>query len=516
MLKRILIIGISLVLSYATVFLSGLKGNGAILLFGALNSVFLLAGLTAFTKADSSSAGIHRDSTKHSDAAPVMEDKELRRSMKQILDNALNLNNALENIRNGVMDSGKAAEEISMSTQDIVEQNNKQLDIVNKVTDNSNSITSMISRASEYANSASLGAQNAAKVSMNAGSEVERVAGNMLQIQEISRETSHKISLLLEKSKQIDGIITAITGISEQTNLLALNAAIEAARAGEHGKGFAVVADEVRKLAEQSNNAASRVGEIIGLIQMEIDSSSRSFNQVMDSIAEGVEISKAAGSMIEELKVTFRQTAEKTKSIQELLEQTVEKSSTVLQVTQVNLTMAQTTADTTQSIAAAAEEQNASIEEINSNIEVITQISEEIKQNIASAVMDRLMYNKALEFRGRVERSKGFAGSVAEMESLKSELGVDEVDYTDTNGVVCASSDRTAIGLDLYAVMLKQSNFDLKKHIFVDKKQYSVSPLVKSEQSGRLFKFIMIPGSEKEIIYQVGLSYDVLSKILNR
>lgn len=507
MLKRILIIVISLVLSYTTVFLSGLKGNSALLLFGALNSVLLLAGLTVFVK---------EGNARRLNAASVMDDKELRSSMKQILDNALNLNNALENIRSGVMDSGKAAEEISMSTQDIVEQNNKQLDIVNEVTENSNNITGMISRASEYANSANLVAQNATRVSVAAGSEVEKVADNMLQIQEISRETSNKISMLLEKSRQIDGIIAAITGIADQTNLLALNAAIEAARAGEHGKGFAVVADEVRKLAEQSNSAASKVGEIIRQIQVEIDSSSRSFNQVMDSVAEGVEISRAAGSKIEELKEIFRQTAGKTKSIQELLEQTVENSQTVLQVTQVNETMAHTTAETTQSIAAAAEEQNASIEEINSNIEVITQISEEIKQNIASAVMDRLMYNKALEFRRKVESGKSFTGAVAEMESLKIELGVDEVDYTDTHGVVCASSDKTAIGLDLYAVMLKQNNFDLKKHIFVDKKPYSVSPLVKSEQSGRLFKFIMIPGSEKEIIYQVGLSYDALNKILNK
>lgn len=502
MLKRIIIIAAAAILAYAAVLLSGLKGNGALLLFGVLNSVFLFAGL-------------HSRNSKHLNTTSVIEDRELKRSLKQILDNALNLNNALENISNGAMDSGKAAEEISVSTQNIVEQNNKQLDIVNKVTENSNSITDMISRAYEYANSANLGAQNAARVSMTAGYEVEKVSGNMQEIQKISTETAYKLGALHEKSKQIDGIISVITSIADQTNLLALNAAIEAARAGEHGKGFAVVADEVRKLAEQSNSAASKVGEIIREIRAEIDSSSSSFNQVTGSIAGGVEISKAAGSMIKELQEAFRQTAVKTESIQELLEHTVDKSRTVLQVTQVNQTMAQTTADTTQSIAAAAEEQNASIEEINSNIEVITQISEEIKQNIASAVMDKLMYSKALEFREIAEHRKGFSGSAAEMESLRAQLGVDEVDYTDTHGVLCASSDKTAIGLDLYAVMLKQSNFDLRRHIFIDKKPYSISPLVKSEQSGKLFKFIMIPGTKKEIIYQIGLSYDALNKMLN-
>lgn len=515
-MKRIIIITASLVLSYIAVILSGFKDNKALLLFGIVNAAFLFAGLAVFTgERQTAQPGRKKDAFRRNTGS-VLEDNELKASLKRIMDNALNLNNAMENIRNGAMDNGKAAEEIALSTQAIVEQNDKQLDIVNAVTENSNSITDMIIRASEYASSTNMGAQDAVRVSSDAGSQVKKVAGNMRQIKEISEETAGRIRTLLEKSQQIDGIISVITNIASQTNLLALNAAIEAARAGEHGKGFAVVADEVRKLAEQSNNAASRVGEIIREIQEDIDSSSKSFYQVTGSVAEGVDISKAAGEMIEEIIEIFRQTAGQTQGIEELLERTVERSRTVLSIIQENQTMAQSTADTTESIAAAAEEQNASIEEINGNIEVITQISEDIKQHIASAVMDRLMYAKALEFRDRVERNKSFTGSASEMERLAGELGVDEADYTDTHGSVCASNVKSAIGLNLYDVMMRQNNFDLKGHIFMDKKPYSVSPLIKSEQSGKLFKFIMIPGMEKENIYQVGLSYEALNKLLSK
>lgn len=511
-MKKILIVIISLALSYLTSALSGLTDNKLLLLFGAVNTVCLCLGLFIFLP----KPNVSEKKLQNKKSGSIIADQQLKGLLKQILDNALNLNHALENIRNGAIESGKAAEEIAVNTQDIVEQNSEQLNIVNEVTDNSNNISGMISSASEFAYSANREAQSATKISIDAGGEVKKVVGTMQQIQEITKQTTFKINTLSEKSKQIDEIISAITGIASQTNLLALNAAIEAARAGEHGKGFAVVADEVRKLAEQSNSAASKVSEIIREIQEDIASSSKSFYQVTNYVAEGVSVSESAGDMIEEIIGVFKQTAQQTQNIQELLENTVNRSHAVLNITEKNQTMARTTANTTQSIAAAAEEQNASLEEINSNIEIITQVSEEIKQSIATAVMDKLMFEKALELRERIEKNKAFSGSASDMERLARELGVDEVDYSNTEGVICASNLQSAIGLNLYDVMMRQNNFDLRKHLFVDKNPYSVSPLIESEQTGQLFKFLEIPGLGKQIIYQVGLSYEALNKLLNK
>jgi hypothetical protein len=97
----------------------------------------------------------------------------------------------------------------------------------------------------------------------------DEASAAMWALAESSIEVTGAIRDLSERSERIGGIVDTITGIAEQTNLLALNAAIEAARAGEQGRGFAVVAEEVRKLAEESQNAAGQIAGLIGEIQTE-------------------------------------------------------------------------------------------------------------------------------------------------------------------------------------------------------------------------------------------------------
>lgn len=511
-MRKAMIIGVSFIVSFIIVVGVRLNGINALLLFGLVNSLFIWFGIYFSDKKSSCKEDNQQISSTYNN---YMEDKELKAYFKKILNNAIYLNDALENIKAGATEGGKAAELIAFNTQNIVEQNNEQLKIVDETTHNSKEITGMIFSAAEFADNANKKAQSSMSTSIEASKAVKKIVETMQGIEETASQTSSMINTLTEKSKRIGDIISFITSIASQTNLLALNAAIEAARAGESGRGFAVVADEVRKLAEQSNTAASEVSKIVGEIRKDINSSSVSIEQVTNYVSEGVTVTNEAGDSLEEILEAFRESVKQTEQIQQLIHKTVKNCDIVLSITEKNQEMAYTTARATEEIAAASQEQNGSIEEIKSSIEVITELSEKTKQHIASAVMDKLMYIKTLQFKEIVEKDKSFDGSIDKMKVIASELGVDGVDVTNTEGVIWHSNIHTAIGLNIYQLMRDNESQDLKKDLFIDKKPYSVSLLKTSVQTGKLHKFMMVPNYDTGIIYQVSLSYESLLKLLD-
>ncbi|MDQ8020897.1 MAG: methyl-accepting chemotaxis protein [Moraxellaceae bacterium] len=137
---------------------------------------------------------------------------------------------------------------------------------------------------------------------------IEQVSDNVVQ-------ASASIEDLLERSREIDGIASVIREIADQTNLLALNAAIEAARAGEQGRGFAVVADEVRKLAERTTQATAQITQMIGLIQSNTGSVVDSMKAVTPRVALGVEKATDAAAALREISAGAAATLAKVRDV---------------------------------------------------------------------------------------------------------------------------------------------------------------------------------------------------------
>lgn len=134
-------------------------------------------------------------------------------------------------------------------------------------------------------------AEQGTQVIQQAASEMREIAANIEQ-------SSTLIAQLGERSEQITAIVNTIRAIADQTNLLALNAAIEAARAGEQGRGFAVVADEVRQLAARTSGSTAEISTMIGLIQSETRQAIKSMDGTRDRAAEGVDLANQAGTVI--------------------------------------------------------------------------------------------------------------------------------------------------------------------------------------------------------------------------
>ncbi|WJV28310.1 methyl-accepting chemotaxis protein [Rossellomorea sp. AcN35-11] len=153
-------------------------------------------------------------------------------------------------------------------------------------------------------------------VAEKGGKTVQASSSKMLSIEETMSNTSETVEALGQRSSQITTIIGTITDIAEQTNLLALNAAIEAARAGEHGRGFAVVADEVRKLAEQSRQAAKGVTEIVHSIQEEVDVIIKQNSDGVKEVIAGVEITNETNTSLEDI---LNQTTKTTVVVEEMV-----------------------------------------------------------------------------------------------------------------------------------------------------------------------------------------------------
>jgi len=204
----------------------------------------------------------------------------------------------------------------------------------------------------------------------------------MKMIQSTVQALENTVQTLSERSNEIGRIVEAITQIADQTNLLALNAAIEAARAGEHGKGFAVVADEVRKLAEQSAQSTMQIKDIIDYIQADTKLAVESMSAGSAEVLKGIDVTNMAGKSFKEISdnvqsVTYEigQISETAKVISEHSNQVAMGIESVLQRTNENTASAQ-------NISAATEEQLASMEEIAASAEALAKMSENLQQTI--------------------------------------------------------------------------------------------------------------------------------------
>jgi methyl-accepting chemotaxis protein len=159
-------------------------------------------------------------------------------------------------------------------------------------------MTVSVTHISQNAQETSEITQHTDELSQQGGEVIRQTVSEMYAMAEAVRESSESITELGRQSEQISSIVQVIKDVADQTNLLALNAAIEAARAGEQGRGFAVVADEVRKLAERTTSATGEIGAMIAAIQGSSHSAVSAMGNVATRVESGVKLADRAGEAI--------------------------------------------------------------------------------------------------------------------------------------------------------------------------------------------------------------------------
>ncbi|MBI5473060.1 MAG: methyl-accepting chemotaxis protein [Ignavibacteriae bacterium] len=259
-------------------------------------------------------------------------------------------------VREASIAVASASAEISSSTEQMAAGAQEQTSQAGEVASAVEEMTKTIIENSKNASDTAATANKAKQAAEKGGLVVEETVQGMRRIADVVKRSASTVRELGKSSNQIGEIISVIDDIADQTNLLALNAAIEAARAGEQGRGFAVVADEVRKLAERTTKATKEIATMIKKIQSDTGYAVLSMEQGTQEVDEGIAFADKAGVSLREI-----------------------------------VGISQTVTDMVTQIAAASEQQSSASEEISKNVEGISSVTGETAQGteqIAHAAED--------------------------------------------------------------------------------------------------------------------------------
>jgi methyl-accepting chemotaxis protein len=276
-------------------------------------------------------------------------------------------------------EAGRASSEVAGSLTQLAEGAQRQVHAVAAARESAEQVGEAVRSSAESARRTADAAQRVLEAAAEGATAADEATTAAQAVSESSAQASQAIGELAAKSEHIGAIVQTITGIADQTNLLALNAAIEAARAGESGRGFAVVAEEVRKLAEESSQAAAAISQLVEQIQSET-------RLAVSVVEDGAQRTGQSAATAAQTRTAFERISE---AVHEMTEQSEDISRATQQISAGAERMAQEmdnvaavatqASSATEHASAATEQSSASTQQVAASAEVLASSAQELQ-----------------------------------------------------------------------------------------------------------------------------------------
>jgi len=296
---------------------------------------------------------------------------QIAQSSQQVAGGAASQASAMNETLRAIEQLSKAIEQIARGAQEQSRMIEKNVQMVSQLSVAIMQISANAQSATDDARAASDAAAHGADMSQDTVKGMEKIKQTM-------DEVALKINGLGERSREIGKIISAIDDIADQTNLLALNAAVEAARAGEQGRGFAVVADEVRKLAERASQSTKEITELIGRIQDGVNETVTAMSRGTKQVDGGYELAHQAGKALEDILQRSHKMGEQVQQISEAAQELNLMSTEMVKLGDSISAIAEENSSATQEMAATAKQVSKAVQDVASVAEENSAATEEV------------------------------------------------------------------------------------------------------------------------------------------